>query len=486
MNPPVKPGIRHGNVTISGTAEDDNLALNLPGGVYGFAGDDTIRVWKDHYGQGHVYGGSGDDTISMSLKNRTDWGSQGYHVFGGEGADRFVFTGHDSRNGILFSRIEDFDASRDAIIIGGVQLDLNNLPSRINGIRVDMRIVEYANGQQFLLIDDNVVIALEGARRASEFSAYGANAGEEAHFWSNLEVDVDGDGRRDFPELIFEQRAVSFVDQKNFVPWWAYSMTHASLTTIDKTIGIGTKPGASVTLLGSANDDYISAFSATNSADVIFGGAGRDVIDADSGQDIVSGGSGADLIAGGLDRDTLNGDDGHDRIWGGSQDDTIFGGSGNDRLDGNSGNDSLHGGTGSDDLNGRRGQDRLNGSSGSDRLDGGLGNDTLTGGAGPDRFVFSTSLGPGNVDRLTDFSVIDDVIWLDNSVFTTLAEGALGSSAFLRNKSGNPSDAGDRIVYQSDTGKLFFDRDGTGPAPKTHFATIQPGLDLTHQDFFVF
>jgi serralysin len=90
------------------------------------------------------------------------------------------------------------------------------------------------------------------------------------------------------------------------------------------------------------------------------------------------------------------------------------------------------------------------------------------------------------VDRITDYNVAADTIRIDNAVFSGLSAGALAGSAFVRNSTGNAADASDRIIYESDTGKLYFDRDGTGSAAKVHFATLSTGLSLTQADFFVF
>ena len=90
------------------------------------------------------------------------------------------------------------------------------------------------------------------------------------------------------------------------------------------------------------------------------------------------------------------------------------------------------------------------------------------------------------MDRITDFDVAADTMRLENAIFTGLAGGTLAASAFVRNTSGNAADATDRIIYESDTGRLFFDRDGTGAAAKVHFATIGTNLAVTNGDFFVF
>jgi len=128
---------------------------------------------------------------------------------------------------------------------------------------------------------------------------------------------------------------------------------------------------------------------------------------------------------------------------------------------------------------------RLTGNAGNNELNGGLGADTMTGGAGADTFVFNTALGGGNIDRITDFSVVDDVIHLENAVFTGLANGALAGAAFAANLTGAATLASHRIIYETDTGRLFFDADGVGGAAAVEFAVLNAGLALTSADFFV-
>jgi Ca2+-binding RTX toxin-like protein len=127
----------------------------------------------------------------------------------------------------------------------------------------------------------------------------------------------------------------------------------------------------------------------------------------------------------------------------------------------------------------------LVGNGGNNQLNGGLGNDTMTGGLGTDTFVFSTALGATNIDRITDFSVADDTIRLDDAVFAGLSTGGLAASAFAANLTGAASDALDRIIYETDTGRLYFDADGNGAGARIHFATLAANLALTNADFVV-
>ena len=121
---------------------------------------------------------------------------------------------------------------------------------------------------------------------------------------------------------------------------------------------------------------------------------------------------------------------------------------------------------------------------GDDRLNGLLGQDTLTGGAGADRFVFSTILGSGNIDRVTDFSAGIDQLRLDDAIFAGLSTGRLANAAFEVGSAA--ASAQDRIIYNDQTGALFFDPDGTGAAVQVRFATLTAGLALSAGDIFVF
>ena len=59
--------------------------------------------------------------------------------------------------------------------------------------------------------------------------------------------------------------------------------------------------------------------------------------------------------------------------------------------------------------------------------------------------------------------------------------GTLALGAFVIGAAA--SDAGDRIVYNSGTGALLYDSDGNGAAAAIRFATLNPGLALTNNNF---
>ncbi|MBF9194864.1 calcium-binding protein [Microvirga terrestris] len=151
------------------------------------------------------------------------------------------------------------------------------------------------------------------------------------------------------------------------------------------------------------------------------------------------------------------------------------------------GNNTLYGTSGSNILKGYGGNDKLYGQGGNDHLYGGNGNDVLYGGTGRDAFVFNTKANKyTNKDAIKDFRVIDDTIRLDNAVFTKVgANGTLKSYAFWSNNSGKAHDKDDRIIYDKDSGVLYYDADGSGKGASTAFTTISKKLAMTNKDFYI-
>ena len=113
-------------------------------------------------------------------------------------------------------------------------------------------------------------------------------------------------------------------------------------------------------------------------------------------------------------------------------------------------------------VTGNAGANIVNGGAGNDVVSGMAGKDKLTGGLGNDLFLFNTALNAAtNVDTVTDFSVPNDTVRLENAVFTTLtALGRLAADAFHIGAAA--ADAEDRIIYNQATGALSFDVNGTG------------------------
>ena len=164
---------------------------------------------------------------------------------------------------------------------------------------------------------------------------------------------------------------------------------------------------------------------------------------------------------------------------------TIFHGSpGNDIWVGTGlhAKETLTGGGGSNTLVGGAGNDSITGGPGHDRLDGGTGHNTLAGGPGADRFVFDTAVGPGNLDRITDFKHGQDKLVLSKSIFGNLTVDA--NTFFAGPGATAAHTAAERIIYDKTTGGLYFDPTGQG-GPSIEFAVLVHHPQVTIHDFAV-
>lgn len=274
-------------------------------------------------------------------------------------------------------------------------------------------------------------------------------------------------------------------------------LTSASYTLSPNIEILKATAGASpLSLVGNALDNEIygslggETISGLEGNDRLYGDGGNDVIHGGNGIDEIFGGLGDDLLDGGADHDTLYGDDGNDTLYGGDGNDVLFGGVGNNILYGGQGLDVLYGGAHADRLFGDSDNDRIFGDVGNDTLSGGNGSDTLSGGFGRDVFVFDVKPNKKtNKDKITDFNVKDDALWLDNAVYKKLGSGSSTKPKMLKKAfftvSSKAADANDYIVYNKKTGMLSYDADGSGPKTAVVFAQLKKGLALKHSDFFV-
>ncbi len=155
---------------------------------------------------------------------------------------------------------------------------------------------------------------------------------------------------------------------------------------------------------------------------------------------------------------------------------------------GSNGNDVHDGMAASDVLKGLGGKDILLGNDGNDKLYGGTGKDTLSGGTGEDIFVFDAKPGKTHADKIVDFSVKDDTIWLDNKVFTKLGKKGTEANPHDLNKKffkvgDKAKDKNDYILYNKKTGALSYDKDANGDHKAVVFAYVKKGLSLKASDF---
>jgi Ca2+-binding RTX toxin-like protein len=234
-------------------------------------------------------------------------------------------------------------------------------------------------------------------------------------------------------------------------------------TGIERVV-IGTGTGATADSSGTVSL-HIDASKAVNGLTLI-GNAGVNKLTGTAFADTIDGGAGADKLTGGAGDDTYIIDNVKDAIsekaTGGT--DEVKSSVGY-KLASNVENLTL---TGSANIGGtgNSAANTIVGNVGNNALFGGLGNDTLTGGAGADLFVFNTKLNAAtNVDTITHFSSNDgDKVEFSLKLFKAL--GAVGDLTADQFWSGpgvtTAHDATDRLTYNTSTGELYYDADGTG------------------------
>jgi Ca2+-binding RTX toxin-like protein/endo-alpha-1,4-polygalactosaminidase (GH114 family) len=229
-------------------------------------------------------------------------------------------------------------------------------------------------------------------------------------------------------------------------------------------------------------------------ANVLTGNGNSNRLDGGAGADTMTGGLGHDVyvVDNAGDKATEAANAGVDRVessvtftLGANVENLVLTGAAAVNGTGNTLANAITGNGAANLLKGEAGNDTIDGGGGGDRIHGGLGDDVLRGGAGADGFFFDTAPGPGNVDRLADFSVADDNIHLSRAVFAGIAaNGPLAAGAFHAGTAA--ADAADRILYDSATGRIFYDADGSGAAAAILFATVTPGTALTNLDFVAY
>ena len=271
-----------------------------------------------------------------------------------------------------------------------------------------------------------------------------------------------------------------------------------------------------------------------NSADnVLVGLAGNDMLNGGAGNDALYGGDGNDRLNGGLGDDTMAGgtgddiyvvdsagdvvteaqDEGLDWVWasvsvtladnverlvligsaaidgtGNDADNMLIGNSADNVLVGLAGNDMLNGGAGNDTLYGGDGNDKLYGGLGDDTLYGGLGSNWLTGGAGQDFFVFDSIPNAQATNTIVDFNPADgDRIQFSHSMFESFTHaGALLPDEFYAAAGAKEAITSDqRVIYDTTSGKLYYDPDGVGGMHAMEFAVVGTSTHpmLAYSDF---
>jgi len=447
------------------TLRGNAIANTLQGG----AGIDSLL---GEGGADLLYGGSEGDTLNGGLGGDNLWGGLGAdsHI-GGDDAGIDYARYDDANYGNLTIRLDAPSGNAGAAAVGDTYTGIEGL---VGGAGVDVVVGNNSNNYLFGNGATDYIYGLGGADYLN-----GGTGGDQLYGGAGADTHIGGDD--------------SGIDYARYD-----DANYGNLTIRLDASGLNTGAAAGDTYTG---------------IEGLVGGLGNDTVVGNASNNYLFGGGGADLIYGLGGADYLNGGNGGDNLWGGAGADAHIGGddAGIDyaryddanygnltiRLDAPSANagaaavgdtytgiEGLVGGAGVDVVVGNTSANYLFGGGNTDYLYGASGNDYLNGGAGADRFVFNTALNAStNVDTIADFAVGVDDIQLSTSIFASI--GATLTADELR--AGTVAvDANDFILYNSATGRLYYDADGSGATfSAIQFATVTVGTALTTGDFLI-
>ncbi|MEH2287054.1 calcium-binding protein [Nostoc sp.] len=242
-------------------------------------------------------------------------------------------------------------------------------------------------------------------------------------------------------------------------------------------------------------NNYTNYDSRSSGKNTLNGGAGKDTLSAggSTGDNLLSGGDGNDYLSISGDYSYIPSDPYSPRDVSITYDsrssgkNTLDGGTGDDNLNASNskGDNLLDGGAGNDYISASSafGKNTIYGGSGNDILIGGFGNDTLYGGTGTDTFVFN-SYNQG-VESIYDFNATNELIQVSAAGFGGgLSLSPLKASQFTLGTSATTSNQ--RFIYNSATGGLFFDQDGSASGfTQVKFAQLSTGLSVSENNFVV-
>jgi Ca2+-binding RTX toxin-like protein len=450
----LSPGVGFG-----GTAEGDVLVSieNLAGSEY----DDVLSGdgWRNElYGRnGHdrLKGGGGYDRLAGDAGNdMLMGGADGDYMHGGAGFDTASYEG--SSTGVVVSLITDSAAYGDA---QGDSLDsIENLTGSNHGDN---------------LIGDNGVNVLNGGRGADTLKGYGGS--DTIH---GEDGDDFMDGGAGYDTMIGGAGSDTYV--------------------VDNYSDVVTESGGQGTDLVRTSVSYVLTYDSDierletsdengTAAMTLVGNASGNRITGNNGDNIISGEGGGDEAIGRGGNDTYYVDNAGDQVreTGGQGTDTVYASASWTLTAGSDVENLIALGTAPINLTGNDTNNLVRGNNGNNTLNGGAGGDDLFGLGGQDGFLFNTPLNAAtNVDRISDFNVADDTILLDQTIFSSsLGLGNISAGELVIGPAAQ--DANDRIIYNSNTGALFYDSDGVGGTAQVQFAQLSQGLALTNLDFLV-
>ncbi len=253
------------------------------------------------------------------------------------------------------------------------------------------------------------------------------------------------------------------------------SQVNFTLATGSEVEALAVNTSAGISLTG---NELQQTLTGNVGSDTLSGGGGNDLLISGAGTNILIGGLGADIyFAQGVnDVVTEDAGGGFDVVLAGGNL-TLAAGSEVEVIAVNTANGVTI--VGSDITQ------TIQGGAGDDRFIGGLGNDTLTGSGGADTFVLLNSF--ADRDFITDFASGSDKIEISAALFGGgLAAGVLTGAQFFSGAGAvSATTAAQRFIYNSSTGNLLFDADGSGAGAAVLFANLSSVPTLTAADFLI-
>ena len=125
----------------------------------------------------------------------------------------------------------------------------------------------------------------------------------------------------------------------------------------------------------------------------------------------------------------------------------------------------------------------LTGNAGNNILQSNSASCSLTGGGGADVFIIDKAPGAATADTITDFAPGADVLVLNHANLSAAAAGAVAATQFVTGTAATT--AAQVFVYNSSTGALYFDADGSGAGAAVLVATLSNHPALTSADLWL-
>ena len=449
---------------------------NLSGGNFNdlLAGDESANSLNGAGGNDLLFGGGGNDSL-----------------IGGNGNDLLAGgTGIDNLNGGAGFDTADYASATTAVIAELWRGTASNDGQGGNDVLIG---IDNLNGGNFndLLAGDEAANNLNG--QGGNDSLFGGGGSDSL---------IGGNGN----DLLAGGAGIDNLNGGAGIDTADYGSATGSVTAeLWRGTAANDGQGGNDVLLGIENlngGGFNDLLVGDETANSINGAAGNDVLFGGGGADTLFGGNGNDFAAAGAGNDSLDGGSGIDTVdyasattgvvvelWRNSASNDGQGGAdvvlNFENLNGGNFNDFLVGNEGANVIVAGNGIDTVLGGGGDDFINGGNGSDILVGGAGRDIYRFDSALNAGsNLDTVTGFVVADDTISLARSIFGSVAAGTLAAGNLLAGAGVTSAlDADDFILYNSSTGALYYDADGSGAALAVQFAVLPVGLALNNSNF---